>query len=60
MGIPRKEILETENLVAITSHFKDSGEMDKVYTHLPERNVHNTDLGYQLYQSGRVAATSAP
>lgn len=59
-GIPREEILETENLVAITSNCKDSGQMDNVYTHLPVRNVQNTDLGYQLYQSGGVFAKSKP
>lgn len=59
-GITREEILETENLVAITSNVKDSGRMDNVYTHLPVRNVQNTDLGYQLYQSGRVVAKSKP
>ena len=34
--------------------------MDNVYTHLPVRNVQNTDLGYQLYQSGGVFAKSKP
>ena len=29
-------------------------------THLPVRNVKNTDLGYLLYHSGRIAATPKP
>ena len=33
------------------------GQMDKTYTHLPKVNVENTDLGIQLYQTGRIAAT---
>ncbi|WP_158925178.1 hypothetical protein [Acidisphaera sp. S103] len=59
-GIPKEEILETENLVAMTSNFKDSGRMDNVYTHLPVSNVQNIDLGYQLHQSGEFIAKSKP
>jgi hypothetical protein len=29
-------------------------QMDQTYTNLPARNVFNTNLGYQLYQSGKV------
>ena len=28
--------------------------MDETYTHLAHRNVANTDLGFQLYESGRT------
>jgi hypothetical protein len=31
--------------------------MDKIYEHRPVDNVQNTDLGYDLYQSGKIAAT---
>jgi hypothetical protein len=58
-GMPREEILEVEDLVARRSDFKGQ-PLDKVYTHLAVRNIQNTDLGYQLFQSGRVAATSKP
>jgi hypothetical protein len=58
-GMPRAEILEGEGLVARGSDFKGQ-PLDKVYTHLAVRNIQNTDLGYLLYQSGRVAATSKP
>ena len=59
-GISREEILRIEDVVASTSHFHDDPEMDKTYTHLPVRNVKNTDLGYLLYHSGRIAATPKP
>jgi hypothetical protein len=35
-------------------------EMDKTYTHLPVRNVANTDLGFRLYQSGGIHAAAWP
>jgi hypothetical protein len=56
-GIPRDEILEIENRVARDSHYDRDKQMDKTYTHLPKVNVENTDLGIQLYQTGRIAAT---
>jgi hypothetical protein len=56
-GIPRNEILEIQNQIARRSHYDPNTEMDKTYTHLPTRNIKNTDLGYHLYQSGRIAAT---
>jgi len=59
-GMTREEILEVEDLVARRSHFQGNPEMDKTYTHLPVRNIKNTDLGYWLYQSGRVTAKSKP
>jgi hypothetical protein len=59
-GISRDHILMIEDAVARTSHYPPKTEMDKTYPHLPTRTVHNTDLGYSLYQSGRIAATSKP
>jgi hypothetical protein len=56
-GIPRDEIPEIENRVARDSHYDRDKQMDKTYTHLPKVNVENTDLGIQLYQTGRIAAT---
>jgi hypothetical protein len=31
--------------------------MDTKYTHLPEENVSNTRLGYDLFSSGRIRAS---
>jgi hypothetical protein len=59
-GMSRAEILEVEDLVARGSHFHGKPEMDKIYTHLAVRNIRNTDLGYQLFQSGKIATTSKP
>ena len=35
-------------------------KLDKTYTYLPVRNVANTDLGFQLYQSGGIHAAAEP
>jgi hypothetical protein len=56
-GIAREQSLTIQNLIARTSHYRSGEEMDKTYIYLPARNVRNTDLGYSLYQSGRIAAT---
>ncbi len=34
--------------------------MDKTCTHLPFRNVANTDLGFQLHRSGGIHAMAKP
>jgi hypothetical protein len=60
LGLSRAEILHIEDLVARGSDYKDNPKKDSTYRHLPERNVHNTDRGYLLYQSGRVAPSSKP
>jgi len=53
-GIPVDEILTYQNAYAAgRSDFKKA-RMDPIYTNLAERNVFNTKLGYQLYQSGRI------
>jgi hypothetical protein len=49
-----------EDTVARTSHFLTEKEMDTTYIHLPKVNVWNTDLGYRLYQTGRIAGTASP
>ena len=57
-GIAREQSLMIQDFVARDSHYGPKVEMDKTYTHLPIRNIRNTDIGYSLYQSGRIAATS--
>jgi hypothetical protein len=32
--------------------------MDRTYTHLPARNVANTEAGYRLFETGRIRATA--
>jgi hypothetical protein len=39
------------------SYGQQKKEMSETYTRLSAKNVKNTDLGYHLYQFGRVAAT---
>jgi hypothetical protein len=57
-GIPRREILNIQDWRARDSKCALGKEMDATFTHLPSVNVSNTDLGYQLYQSGRIAVKS--
>ncbi len=60
-GMSRDEILQIEDaFAAAESHYQPGTEMDKTYTHLPIRNVANTDLGFQLYQSGGIHAAARP
>lgn len=54
-GIPQDQLLSVQNeYAALQSHFPTTRKMDPVYTHLPEQNVRNTQLGYSLYNSGRI------
>ena len=53
-GITIEEILKIEHYIARKSVYTDNPEMNKLYTHLSERNVQNTYLGYKLYQSGLI------
>lgn len=46
--ITRKHILTIENDVARGSHYPKGTPMDSTYTHLPIRNVTNTDIGMRL------------
>jgi hypothetical protein len=38
------------------SEFDRDEPKDAVYTYLPKRNVRNTEIGYELYRSGRISA----
>ena len=58
-GIPKYLILEAEDLVGRGSNFGDFIP-DGTYTHLPERNVKNTGIGYDLFESGRIVAAPSP
>ena len=51
-GLPRDQILSIENKVAIGSSYAKGTVFDSTYTHLPVRNVTNTDIGMRLVQSG--------
>jgi hypothetical protein len=51
-GVTRDQILSIENKIAITSTYAKGTVMDSTYTHLPVRNVTNTDTGMRLVQSG--------
>lgn len=50
--ITRNQILDIENAVAATSSYPKDTKLDQTYTHLPVRNVTNTDTGMRLVQSG--------
>lgn len=54
-GVPMEEALSIENEYARRrSHFNPDEAKDDVYTSLPRRNVRNTEIGYELYKSGRI------
>ena len=54
-GIPEDVLLAIQDRCAqIRSHFPEGTVMDERYPHLPKRNVENTHIGYELYQSGRI------
>lgn len=60
-GISREEILRVQDAYAAEySRYPPDTVMDKTYTHLPVRNVANTDLGFQLYQSSGIHAAAKP
>jgi hypothetical protein len=48
-----------EDLVPIGSNFGPA-DKDKFYTNLPKRNVMNTNIGYDLYESGHIVAKPPP
>jgi RHS repeat-associated protein len=54
-GIARGEILSIQNFVAKGSKYAKDTPMDSTYTHLPVRNVTNTDIGMRLVQSGEIS-----
>jgi len=55
-GVPLEQTLATENTYAalVHSRYIHGEEMDDTYTFLPKRNVGNTKIGYDLYNSGRI------
>ena len=57
-GIPEDKILEIQNL-RIGKTLEDR-EYDKTYKNLPEDNVKWTDIGYELYKSGKISPNSEP
>ncbi len=58
-GLSEEDILTIQNdAAAVKSNFGSKAIMDDTYKHLPIENVKNTELGFALYQSGRIAATS--
>ena len=60
-GIPRDTILAMQDLATrLGSRFSPDDELDTTYTHLPKRNVKNTDIGYDLFKSGGINATPSP
>ncbi len=60
-GMSREDILGIQNaFAALESKFPPGTDWDETYTHLPRRNVANTELGFQLYESGRIRAAARP
>lgn len=53
-GLPVDQILTVENEYARRNSLYPGQKKDKTYPFLPERNVANTRLGYDLYDSGRI------
>lgn len=55
-GVPIDMALWIENEYARwRSNFDPDEQKDSVYTSLSTRNVRNTQIGYELYQSGRIS-----
>ena len=58
-GITRDQILTIQNDFAAAAHvihgYPAGTPMDPTYTHLPVRNVTNTDIGMRLVQSGAIS-----
>jgi RHS repeat-associated protein len=54
-GISLNSILFIQNTYAAAfSNYPSNTRFDPVWTSLPARNVYNTRLGYELYNSGRI------
>jgi hypothetical protein len=53
-GISRDAILGIENSIARNGKYAKGTAMDPTYTHLPVRNVVNTDIGMHLVLSGAI------
>ncbi|HKO06589.1 MAG TPA: hypothetical protein VJ487_02665 [Alphaproteobacteria bacterium] len=55
-GIPIETLFAIQdNYAWIMSQYPKGTVYDETYTHLPERNVGNTELGYELYKSGKIS-----
>ncbi|MCQ8280166.1 DUF4214 domain-containing protein [Acetobacteraceae bacterium KSS8] len=55
LGISQNEILNIENSYAyLFSSYPQGTAMDPIYTNLPERNVINTGIGYELVNDNRI------
>jgi hypothetical protein len=59
-GITRNQSLNIQDDFAaawhaVTGPYPKGIPMDSTYTHLPVRNVTNTDIGMQLVQSGAIS-----
>jgi RHS repeat-associated protein len=53
-SISRNKILRIENFIARNAIYAKGTQMDRTYTHLPESNVENTDIGMRLVLSGAI------
>lgn len=54
-GIDMNSMLEIEDFYfRFQSTHRKGAQMDKTYSHLPEINVKNTELGYELFETGRI------
>ena len=53
-GVPENWILALQDRYAERHSSFGAVPMDPVWTHLPERNVRNTRLGYELYRDGKL------
>ena len=59
-GIKRAEILGIQNSYAARhSRYTAGTLMDQTYTHLPARNVANTETGFKLIETGRIKPTTS-
>jgi hypothetical protein len=57
-GVPKPIALLVENEYAReNSKFGPGEKFDWFYRYLPKRNVSNTEIGYELYRSGRITAS---
>ena len=57
-GMKRADILDIQDsYAAARSRYQAGTLMDRTYTHLPARNVANTELGFRLIETGRIRPT---
>ncbi len=60
-GMKRGEILGIQdNYARLRSRYSAGTLMDKTYTHLPARNVANTETGFKLIETGRIKPSAQP